>query len=190
MVHGTRIGPRPRRPWPATARTAAAIAAATAIAALAACGSNSPSSGGQTNSSPAQARQDVLDFARCMRSHGVTSFPDDLNFQNIPGLDPSSPAFKTAETACQHLLPVKTIPAAAPSARTHASWSGSRTACAHMGTRACPTRSPTRRRRTRRSTARSTATATTWIGIPISIDAHGAAFVRTATACGATGVRR
>ena len=119
----TRIIRRPQRAWSPSARTAAAIAAATVIAA---CGSSSPSSssssssGGQTNPDQAQGQQDVLNFARCMRSHGVSEFPDDLNFQNVPGINPSSPAFKTAQTACQHLLPVKTAPRAAPSAQTHA----------------------------------------------------------------------
>ena len=115
---------RRRQPaWPLTARTAAAIAAAAVIAA---CGSSSPgpssssSSGSQTNPNPAQAQQDVVNFARCMRSHGISQFPDDLNFENVPGINASSPAFKAAQTACQSLLPVKTSPPAAPSAQTDA----------------------------------------------------------------------
>ena len=83
----------------------------------AACGSsshNSPSassSGGHP--SPAQARQAAVRFAGCMRSHGVSSFPDSTapdggpkwNFDDIPGVNPSSPSFQAAYTACKHLLP-------------------------------------------------------------------------------------
>src|ERR1700739_3196134 len=120
MNDSTRVTRRPRRARPPAARTAPRTPPATVIAA---CGSGSPSSSssrGQTNPSQAQAQQDILNFPRCMRSHGVSNFPDDLNFQNVPGINPSSPAFKAAQTACQHLLPVKTPPPAAPSAQTQA----------------------------------------------------------------------
>jgi hypothetical protein len=161
--------------------------------AIAACGSgsaSSSSSGGQTNASQAQARQDVLEFARCMRSHGVSNFPDDLNFQNIPGLNPSAPAFKTAQTACQHLLPVKTAPAAAPSARTHAKLVRLANCLRAHGYPNMPDPRPDPPPTHSSQYGTLYGEGDYWIGIPISIDAHGAAFVRTATACGATGVRR
>jgi hypothetical protein len=87
---------------------AAAIAAATMIAA---CGSNSPSSpssGGQpTQAQIQQQQQDAVRFADCMRSHGVPSFPDPTTspreFKNA--FNTQSPAFQSAETACQHVLP-------------------------------------------------------------------------------------
>jgi signal transduction histidine kinase len=51
-------------------------------------------------------------FARCMRSHGVSNFPDPtlpgarkFDLDNTPGVDPSSPSLKPAYTACRHLLP-------------------------------------------------------------------------------------
>lgn len=106
------------RAWPLAARTAAAIAASTVIAA---CGSNSPrslsspGSGGHPTQAQIQEQlhQDALRFARCMRSHGVSSFPDptspgvDKEFLlgQIPGVNPQSPAFQSAHTACEHLLP-------------------------------------------------------------------------------------
>jgi len=43
-----------------------------------------------------------------MRSHGVPSFPDpnSTNFALIPaGFDPTAPAFKTAASTCDHLVP-------------------------------------------------------------------------------------
>jgi hypothetical protein len=110
-----------RWPRPPAARTAVAIAASTVIAA---CGSSSPSSSSSSSSSssdghqtPAQIQeqlhQDALSFARCMRSHGVSNFPDPTSpgsvkqflLGQVPGLNPQTPAFRSADTACKHLLP-------------------------------------------------------------------------------------
>lgn len=99
----------------------AALAALTAVlAALAAgCGSNGPST---TDSQSAQNRpQDGVSaayaYARCMRGHGVSNFPDP-KVVSSPGhaavgfsVNPSetgSPSFKTADKACQHILPAPT----------------------------------------------------------------------------------
>jgi hypothetical protein len=79
----------------------------------AACGSSSPSSHSASSSdNQAQFQHEAVDFSDCMRSHGMPSFPDPAN---EPGglkflLSPSSPytnapAFQSAATACQHLLP-------------------------------------------------------------------------------------
>jgi hypothetical protein len=65
--------------------------------------------------SPAQQAKDrkqMLKFAACMRSHGLRTFPDpkvsgggvSLSLRNT-GLDPDSPQFKTAEKACETLIP-------------------------------------------------------------------------------------
>jgi hypothetical protein len=49
-------------------------------------------------------------FSACMREHGVTNFPDP-NGQGViaihsgMGIDPGSPAFRSARTACAKLLP-------------------------------------------------------------------------------------
>jgi hypothetical protein len=102
-------------------RVRAAIRSAIVLAPIAllvaACGSsphNSPSaSSSRSDASPAQARQAAVRFAGCMRSHGVSNFPDSSapdggpkwNFDNIPGVNPSSPSFQAAYTACKHLLP-------------------------------------------------------------------------------------
>jgi hypothetical protein len=123
-----------------------------------------------------------------MRSHGISSFPDDLNFQNVPGLNPSSPAFKTAQTACQHLLPVKSVPAAAPSARTHAKLIRLSNCLRAHGYPSMPDPRPNPPPTHSSQYGTLYGEGDYWIGIPISIDAHGAAFVRTVTACGATGV--
>lgn len=52
----------------------------------------------------------LLKFAECMRSHGITSFPDPFENShqigfNTAGLDTNSPRFKAAMTACRPLLP-------------------------------------------------------------------------------------
>ena len=193
MNDSTRVIRRPRRAWPPAARTAAAIAAATAIAA---CGSNAPSSPSSSSSggpaTAAQAQRDTLNFARCMRSHGVSNFPDDLNFQNVPGIDPSSPAFKAAQTACQHLLPVKTPPPVAPSAQTHAKLVRLSNCLRAHGYPSIPDPRPNPPPQGGSPEANRYSAlygeGDYWIGIPTSIDAHSAAFARTATACGATGV--
>jgi hypothetical protein len=95
-------------------RVAAAITVATVIAA---CGSSSPSSSGASSASSSAGRttqaqiqhtqEELVRFAACMRAHGVPNFPD-------PATDPvafkqsfsqKSPAYETAGTDCQHLLP-------------------------------------------------------------------------------------
>jgi len=83
---------------------------------LAGCGGGSNSSGSSNSGGrPTQARiqqqqQDVLRFADCMRSHGVPNFPDPTTssrgFKEALSPDNAqSPAFRSAETSCQHLLP-------------------------------------------------------------------------------------
>jgi hypothetical protein len=183
MNDSIRVIRRPRRAWPPTARAAAAIAAATAIAA---CGSSSSSSGGQTNASQAQAQQGVLNFARCMRSHGVSNFPDDLNFQNVPGINPSSPAFKAAQTACQHLLPVKTPRPAAPSAQTHAKLLRLSNCLRAHGYPSMPDPKPNPPPTHSSQYGTLYGEGDYWIGIPNSINGHSPAFIEALHACHAS----
>jgi hypothetical protein len=101
-----------RRPRSATARTAEAfIATASLILLAAACG-GSPSttgSGGSSNTGgPTNSHQ--VAFSRCMRSSGVTNYPDPNNSGVIPKessqqLGVTSSKFQSAQSACQHLLP-------------------------------------------------------------------------------------
>jgi hypothetical protein len=65
-----------------------------------------------------------LAFASCVRTHGVTSYPDPqvtssgnhVSVKISPGAaDPNSSAFKTANQACHHLLPNGGLPAYASS---------------------------------------------------------------------------
>jgi hypothetical protein len=83
---------------------------------ISACGSSAPagtgtgSSGGNHTAANAQK---AVKFAECMRSNGVSEFPDPgasgkLTIDGIvngSSLDPNTPAFKQAINACKHLEP-------------------------------------------------------------------------------------
>jgi hypothetical protein len=86
------------------------------VALISACGSSAPAEtgtgiGGGDNTA-ANAHK-ALKFAECMRSNGVSEFPDpgaSGNFTidgivNGSSLDPSTPAFKQAISACKDLEP-------------------------------------------------------------------------------------
>jgi hypothetical protein len=82
------------------------------------CGSSGPTtttSTGATEKGPKNAIESAYEYARCMRSHGVSNFADP-KVTSSPGqqsiafhVDPSetaSPAWKTAQEACRGILPV------------------------------------------------------------------------------------
>jgi hypothetical protein len=79
-------------------------------AAMQTCRKYLPNGGHPSAAQTAQQKAKALAMARCMRSHGVPNFPDPT-FQSGPGgdvgvriggpgLDPNSPAFKSAQQAC------------------------------------------------------------------------------------------
>ncbi|MGO9954535.1 MAG: hypothetical protein ACLP50_00900 [Solirubrobacteraceae bacterium] len=97
---------------------------------LAACGSSS-SSGTAANASAGQrsdASSRTLEFASCMRSHGVSNFPDPtagrlpLQIQQTPnsttvnGVEVNGPAFQSAMRACRSYMPNAGTPSAAQTA--------------------------------------------------------------------------
>ena len=52
----------------------------------------------------------AVKFSACMRKQGVSNFPDPnsegvIQFGSAQGIDPDSPTFKTAQSACEELLP-------------------------------------------------------------------------------------
>jgi hypothetical protein len=81
------------------------------VAVISACGSSVPAGSG--DSSAATDHEKALKFAECMRSNGVSEFPDPnasgtLSLDGVVNgskLDPSSPAWKTAIGACKDLEP-------------------------------------------------------------------------------------
>lgn len=124
-----RLGRRRRRPAALTG-----LVALSAFV-LAACGGGSPSAGvaslGSTTTttiassagSPgatsggggagAKSGAKVSKFASCMRSHGIAKFPQpqitahsvSLRITPSSGIDPKSPRFRAAQSACRHFLP-------------------------------------------------------------------------------------
>jgi hypothetical protein len=97
-------------------RPLAALALVAMVALISACGSTAPaatgSGSGGGNNTAANAQKGVR-FAKCMRSNGVSEFPDPgasgrLTIDavaNGSSLDPSTPAFKQAISACKNLEP-------------------------------------------------------------------------------------
>jgi hypothetical protein len=71
-------------------------------------GVSSAVSGGSSNTGGSTRAQQDLAFAQCMRSDGVTDFPDpDSNglFGTISAQVEDNPHFGTGYSACKHLLP-------------------------------------------------------------------------------------
>jgi len=88
------------------------LAALAVIALISGCGSGAPAGTSSGNNTAADA-QKAVKFAQCMRSNGVSAFPDPdasgkLTIDGIvngSSLDPNAPAFKQAITACRPLEP-------------------------------------------------------------------------------------
>jgi hypothetical protein len=107
-------------PWPGRAWSTAAIVLATAVLAVA-CSSSAPGPqvaslsghhGGTAAGQPltqAQSDRDMVNFARCMRAHGV-AMPDPVHRPGHAGLTlefPSAtprPQTRAANAACQHFI--------------------------------------------------------------------------------------
>src|ERR1700729_325338 len=89
----------------------AAIIAPVGVALLTCgCGGASSSSSAANTSAAASSRTTgAVAFSSCMRSHGLSSFPDPNSSGTIPKNQiiplASSPQFPVAQRACQHLLP-------------------------------------------------------------------------------------
>jgi hypothetical protein len=123
-----RIGGTGRRPCAGTrvCRMLRSLAVVVAISLLvSACGGGgSPSAAAGPSTGASSVASRVLAFASCVRTHGVTSYPDPqvtssgnhVSVKISPGAaDPNSSAFKTANQACHHLLPNGGLPAYASS---------------------------------------------------------------------------
>jgi hypothetical protein len=82
---------------------------------VAACGSRAapPPVGRETGSSTAPSSPTALAFSRCMRGHGVPSFPDPASGGVVPKvslqqLGVNGSEFQAAQRSCQDLLPAGT----------------------------------------------------------------------------------
>ena len=102
-------GPGRRRSLPLK-RTAATVVASLGLAALAAgCGGGGHSPASSASSSRLLAQ--FLAYSRCMRSHGVSNYPDPTTSGgigiNLPhSFNTNSPAYLAASQACKALAPV------------------------------------------------------------------------------------
>jgi hypothetical protein len=114
-------------------RSLAAVILTTAGLSLAACGGSDPNStGAQKAAASVTNNNKALQFAHCMRSHGVPNFPDpvgghlDLQVQKTPGgtqvngVQVNGPAFQSAMQTCHAYLPNGGTPSASQSARVRA----------------------------------------------------------------------
>jgi hypothetical protein len=96
-----------RRRWPPVVLALIAL-----VAAISACGASAPSGTSSGNNTAANA-QKAVKFAECMRSNGVSAFPDPdasgkLTIDGIANgssLDVNTPAFKQAISSCRDLEP-------------------------------------------------------------------------------------
>jgi hypothetical protein len=85
-----------------------------------ACSKYAPSKVAPSPAQQAKMQESALNFSKCMRSHGVPSFPDP-EFSHSgggvgirigskkggpSGIDPNSPQFRAAQKACQSDLPL------------------------------------------------------------------------------------
>ena len=87
------------------------VSQSTTQAAQTACQKLLPSGQQPSSAQQAQATQNALKFSQCMRSHGVSNFPDpqvssgSVGFPLGQGIDTKAPQFQAAESACQSLIP-------------------------------------------------------------------------------------
>ena len=97
--------------------TLTTTAAATAVSLLAAgCGGNS------TPSAALTGQTELVAYTHCMRTHGLPGFPDPDTSGTIlkSEIRPlvASPAFRPAQTACQHFMPNGGLGAEGPARAT------------------------------------------------------------------------
>jgi hypothetical protein len=87
------------------------VSASRLAAAQATCRHLAPNGGQPPNQSQLeQARAQALSYSRCVRTHGVSNFPDPASSGRIPdpatvGIDQGSPAFESANQACGKYRP-------------------------------------------------------------------------------------
>jgi uncharacterized membrane protein YgcG len=103
-----------------TSRLTAPALGAVAAVIVAGCGGTAPKAPPSPSASIKDPKQAAYKFSACMRAHGLSSFPDPVVHQTGNSVsigirvDPTitgSPAFKSAQQACQGIMPGPTSPA-------------------------------------------------------------------------------
>jgi hypothetical protein len=106
-------------------RTTAASTAASGTTRTAASSTTTSAAESSGPTTPGAGGPGPLAFARCMRADGVPNFPDPHTGRgpifNTAGVDPSSPAFQTAQAKCQKVMDGAVGGPFSPGARTHPS---------------------------------------------------------------------
>jgi hypothetical protein len=99
--------------------TVPALGALTAVI-VAGCGGTAPKAPASSSAPIKDPKQAAYKFSACMRAHGVSNFPDPVVHQSGNSMsigirvDPTitgSPAFKSAQAACQSIMPGPMSPA-------------------------------------------------------------------------------
>ncbi|MBV9607503.1 MAG: hypothetical protein JO027_20480 [Solirubrobacterales bacterium] len=151
--------------------------------ALAACGATAQAGNTGTGATPSahSGKTRDFEFSDCMRSHGVSNFPDPTaNGLQLPAsINAQSPAFQAAQNACKQYLPNGGAPPATPAKDRAAALALSRCMRTHgVPQFPDPTFSPPRNARTI-LLVRGMAFA-----IPASVDPKSPAYIQAAGACG------
>ncbi len=142
--------------------------------AIAACGS----SGHKPSASP--HAQSFLAFSECMRSHGMTAFPDPQPSGGIglggTGINLAAPVFEAAQAACRKLLPVGGPSAHASEQQKQQMFATSVCMRSH-GVSRFPDPTP-------RTTPTASPTASDlWLLVPSTINVNSPAFTKAAKTC-------
>jgi len=163
-------------------RSLAVAVAVLGGAAMAGCGSTGTPSATVTNASSGP-NPAFLQFAKCMRSNGVANMPDSGQITPDSGIDPSSPAFQRASSACKKLLPGGGPPAHASEQQKEQLLASSRCMRAHgvsgfpdPVTRTSPPSNP-------QNYSLAEGIGNLWLLVPSTIDVNSPAFKQAATAC-------
>jgi hypothetical protein len=101
-----------------TRRSLAALAVTAMVGLISACGSSAPAQAGGSDGGSAATHEQAVKFAECIRTNGVSAFPDpDALGQfayGIPSesspLNPGSAAWQHAVGACKSLEPTSFMP--------------------------------------------------------------------------------
>jgi hypothetical protein len=130
-----------------------------------------------------------LSYSRCMRSHGVPTYPDPTQIDGsvrVPGspagVDPNTAAFTTAQDTCRHLEPNAGQPTNAEQQRASARMLKLSKCMRTRGISAFP--DPTFSSPSNRGDYSDIVSNDgVWLAIPNSVDVHSPAFTRASVAC-------